>query len=257
MCETCGCGSTGHQILTGHSGGFRPVQEDSRISLSGLSLAKEIRVAQDVLGSNDRLAAENRKLFNEKGILALNLVGSPGSGKTTLIVKTIEALAGEMAIYVIEGDQYGSLDSERIAATGTAVVQINTGNGCHLDASGVGQAIGRLEPAPGSLLIIENVGNLVCPALFDLGEHQRVVILSVTEGDDKPVKYAPMFHGSPVCVINKTDLLQYVGFDLAKARENLHKINHHMQIVELSATTLEGLDRWLELIRWGLKNLQA
>ena len=257
MCNTCGCNDHENLISIGHPANFSPHQSKGAISLAPSSISNDIRIAQDVLGSNDLIASKTRAFLQEKGILSLNMVGSPGSGKTSLIVKTIEALASEMAIYVIEGDQYGSLDADKISATGTPVLQINTGNGCHLDAESVSRAIQTLVPASHSLLIIENVGNLVCPALFDLGEHKRVVIFSVTEGDDKPVKYAPMFHGSAVCLISKTDLLNYVDFNLKLASDNLKKINHHIQTIPLSASSGEGLNDWFEMIRRELNLLKS
>lgn len=257
MCNTCGCNDHKNLISIGNPANFNPPKAKEAISLAPSSVSNEIRIAQDVLSSNDLIASKTRRWFKERNILSLNLVGSPGSGKTSLIEKSIEALSAEMAIYVIEGDQYGSLDADRISATGTPVIQINTGNGCHLDAGSVNQAIEKLNPQPYSLLIIENVGNLVCPALFDLGEQKRVVIFSVTEGDDKPVKYAPMFHGSAVCLISKTDLLDYVDFNLRLAAGNLKKINHHIQTIPLSATSGEGLDEWFEMIRSELNLLKA
>jgi hydrogenase nickel incorporation protein HypB len=216
--------------------------------------AREIEVAENLLGENDAAAAENRSFLNDRKIFSMNLMGSPGCGKTTFIIKTIEALKGELDIYVIEGDQFGSLDADRISPTGARVIQINTGNGCHLDARSVGKAIKELELPENSLLFIENVGNLVCPALFDLGEHLRIVMLSVTEGDDKPVKYAPMFHGAAMCLINKTDLLEHVDFDLEKAQDNLRKINSKQKIITLSASRGSGMKDWIALLR---KEIQA
>lgn len=256
MCNTCGCHSTGQDTLAGKPFVFNNSQDTNKISLPDPMSAKEIRVAQDVLGSNDRIASQNRRMLDERNIFTLNLVGSPGSGKTTLIIKTIEALSPAMKIYVIEGDQYSSLDADRISNTQTPVIQINTGNGCHLDATNINRAINELNPATDSLLIIENVGNLVCPAMFDLGEHKRVVILSVTEGDDKPIKYAPMFHGSSACVINKTDLLAYVDFDLELAHTNLKKINHHLDVFPVSSTNGIGIPAWIDYIKSSIKTLR-
>ena len=175
------------------------------------------QIEQDILAKNDAYAARNRQLLADRGIFALNLVSSPGSGKTTLLVRTIEALRGRMPVAVIEGDQQTSLDADRIRATGAPAVQVNTGKGCHLDAHMVGHALDELAPADGSLLLIENVGNLVCPAAFDLGEAHKVVILSVTEGDDKPLKYPDMFHAADLMLVNKVDLLPYVEFDVDAA----------------------------------------
>jgi len=210
---------------------------------------KEVKIAEDVLTENNRLASENRLFFDDHQILTLNLMGSPGSGKTTFIMQTIEALKSEKAIYVIEGDQFGSLDSDRIRETGAQVIQINTGNGCHLDAISVSQAVKKLRPAKGSLVIIENVGNLVCPSLFMLGEHHRVVVFSVTEGDDKPLKYAPMFHEASVCIINKTDLLDFVPFDINAALSNLKKINNSLIVFTVSAYRGHGMELWLQYLK--------
>lgn len=179
-----------------------------------------------------------------QNILCLNLVSSPGSGKTTLLERTLTALKDELDFAVIEGDQQTTNDADRIHATGTKVTQINTGKGCHLDAHMVMHALQGLKPKENSVLFIENVGNLVCPAMFDLGEKERVVIMSVTEGDDKPLKYPDMFHTSTLCIINKTDLLPYVNFSMAKARENALKANYRLNIIELSCTTNDGMESW-------------
>lgn len=199
---------------------------------------------QDVLYQNNMLAQRNRGYFDAKNILALNLVSSPGSGKTSLLERTLNDLAGQLEFAVIEGDQQTTNDADRIGATGTRVTQINTGKGCHLDAHMVLHAVQGLKPKENSVLFIENVGNLVCPAMFDLGEQERVVIISVTEGDDKPLKYPDMFHSSTLCIINKTDLLPCVPFDMEKVKANARKVNHHLQIIELSCTTGEGLPQW-------------
>ena len=177
-----------------------------------------VAIEQDILGRNNAVAARNRQYFAQRGILALNLMSSPGSGKTTLLVRTIDALKAELPIAVVEGDQQTSLDADRIRATGAQAVQVNTGKGCHLDADMVERALATLAPAEASVVLIENVGNLVCPAAFDLGEAQKVVILSVTEGDDKPLKYPDMFHAADLMVINKVDLLPYVDFSTSTRR---------------------------------------
>lgn len=270
MCQTCGCDEKGSMITIGKPLHFQPKKQelkpekspksgspsplpDLMIDLSGESKGscgeREIEVVENLLGENDAAAAENRRFLNDRKIFSLNLMGSPGCGKTTFIIKTIEALKGELDIYVIEGDQFGSLDADRISATGARVIQINTGNGCHLDARSVGKALKDLKPKENSILFIENVGNLICPALFDLGEHQRLVMLSVTEGDDKPVKYAPMFHGANLCVINKTDLLGFVDFDIEKAKNDLRKINNKQKVIALSASKGSGMEEWLAFIR--------
>lgn len=200
----------------------------------------------DILQQNQLLAERNRGYFLAKSILALNLVSSPGSGKTSLLERTLTDLKGKMDCAVIEGDQQSSQDASRIAATSAPVVQINTGKGCHLDADMVSKALQQLKPANNSLLFIENVGNLVCPALFDLGEAKRVVIISVTEGDDKPIKYPDMFHSAQLCIINKIDLLPYVQFDVNKAKDYALQVNHHLKFLELSATTGQGMDQWYQ-----------
>jgi hydrogenase nickel incorporation protein HypB len=184
-----------------------------------------------------------------RNILALNLVSSPGSGKTTLLEKTIKQVKEEMPLFIIEGDQQTFNDADRIEAAGAPVVQVNTGQGCHLDAHMISHAVEKLEPTEGSLLFIENVGNLVCPSLFDLGESFRVVIMSVTEGEDKPLKYPNMFQSSHLCIINKTDLLPYLDFDLGKAIEYAKRVNHHLEFIELSAKTGEGLDKWHDWLK--------
>ena len=208
-----------------------------------------VELEQDILQQNNLLAERNRGFLEAKNILALNLVSSPGSGKTSLLERTLKDLAGEFSCYVIEGDQQTSNDADRIAATGAPVVQINTGKGCHLDSDMVNKALKKLRPAEDALLFIENVGNLVCPSLFDLGEGARVVIISVTEGDDKPIKYPDMFHSSHLCIINKVDLLPYVQFDVEKAKEYALRVNHHLEFIELSATSGQGMEQWYAWLR--------
>ncbi|HLF34150.1 MAG TPA: hydrogenase nickel incorporation protein HypB, partial [Cyclobacteriaceae bacterium] len=206
---------------------------------------------EDILGRNKLLAERNRGFLEARRVAALNLVSSPGSGKTSLLEMTLKVLKQKYPVTVIEGDQQTSMDAERIQATGVKVVQINTGQGCHLDADMVHKAITKLQPERDSFLFIENVGNLVCPALFDLGESRRVVIISVTEGIDKPLKYPNMFASSQLCIINKTDLLPYVDFDVTLAREYALRINRDLEFIEMSAKTGEGLSKW---ISW-LENL--
>jgi hydrogenase nickel incorporation protein HypB len=208
-----------------------------------------VELEQDILQKNNLMAERNRGFLEALGVQSLNLVSSPGSGKTALLERTLQELKEEIPCFVIEGDQQTSNDADRIAATGAPVVQINTGKGCHLDADMVNQAIKKLRPAAGSLLFIENVGNLVCPALFDLGEAQRVVIISVTEGDDKPAKYPDMFFSANLCIINKIDLLPYVQFDVEKAKQLALQVNHHLEFIELSATTGQGIEQWYEWLR--------
>ncbi|MEO8755289.1 MAG: hydrogenase nickel incorporation protein HypB, partial [Casimicrobiaceae bacterium] len=193
-----------------------------------------VRIEQDILARNDAYAAMNRRALADRGIFALNLVSSPGSGKTTLLVRTIEALNGRVPVCVIEGDQQTSLDADRIRATGAAAVQVNTGKGCHLDAQMVGQALAQLSPPDGCLLLVENVGNLVCPAAFDLGEAHKVVILSVTEGEDKPLKYPDMFHAASLLLVNKTDLLPYVDFDVDAAIGYARRVRPDIEAMRVS-----------------------
>jgi len=202
-------------------------------------------VETDILQKNNLLAQRNRGWFEAKGITALNLVSSPGSGKTSLLERTIRELGGSIFVAVIEGDQQTMNDANRIQRAGAPVVQVNTGNGCHLDAAMVHRACRELNPLDGSLLMIENVGNLVCPSLFDLGEAKRVVIMSVTEGEDKPLKYPNMFRSSDVCVINKIDLLPYLDFDLPMAKQYALQVNHHLEFIELSVKSGEGFDAWI------------
>ena len=216
-----------------------------------MSPARIVEVERDILGENDRLADRNREFFAGRGILALNLVSSPGSGKTTLLVRTVGDLIGRMPLAVIEGDQRTSFDADRIRATGVAAMQINTGKGCHLDAHMVGHGVERLDPDPGSVLFIENVGNLVCPAAFDLGEAHKVVMLSVTEGDDKPLKYPDMFHAADLMVLTKIDLLPYVPFDVDRCVGFARRINPAIEVIHLSATSGEGLDAWYQWIDRG------
>ena len=223
----------------------------------GMSQARMVQVEQDILGKNDALAADNRKRFAERGIFAVNLVSSPGSGKTTLLVRTIEALKGRHDIVVIEGDQETSHDADRIRATGARALQINTGKGCHLDADMVGKAVERLAPPAGSVLMIENVGNLVCPAGFDLGEAHKVVVLSVTEGEDKPLKYPDMFRRSSLMLLNKIDLLPYVEFDIAKCVEYARRVNPDIHVIEVSATKGQGMSEWFGWIEHGAQTAAA
>ena len=210
---------------------------------------RQITVEQDVMSKNNLLAERNRGYFEAKGIVVVNLVSSPGSGKTKLLERTIRELKDKMSFYVIEGDQQTMNDANRIHKTGVPVVQINTGEGCHLDADMINKAVKKLDPADHSVLMVENVGNLVCPALFDLGESTRVVIMSVTEGDDKPVKYPYMFSTSDLCIINKTDLLPYVDFDMDMAKEYAKQINPKLEIIEVSVMTGEGMEVWYEWLR--------
>ncbi|MBG0565114.1 hydrogenase nickel incorporation protein HypB [Actinoplanes aureus] len=205
-----------------------------------------ITLERKVLAHNDETARANRERLAARGVLAVNLMSSPGSGKTTLLERTIRDLGPDRPVAVVEGDQQTPLDAERIRRTGCPVVQINTGAGCHLDAEMLGAALDRLAPAAGSLLFVENVGNLICPALFDLGERDRVVILSVTEGADKPLKYPHAFAVAGLVVINKVDLLPYVEFDVAECRRHVSAVNPRAAVVEVSATRGDNLPAWYD-----------
>ena len=244
MCITCGCGtSSGHQH--GHEHEHR--HDDSHPHTHDHAEAhasRRISIEEDLLAKNNRLAAFNRALFEEKGILVLNLVSSPGSGKTSLLERTLRDLSGRYRCAVIEGDQQTDNDARRIAATGVPVRQINTGAGCHLDAHMVMHASEAFDLDNLDILFIENVGNLVCPAAFDLGEAHKVVVLSVTEGEDKPLKYPQMFHNSGLMVLNKIDLLPHLNFDVAQCKEYAARVSHDLAILEVSATTGQGLDGW-------------
>ncbi|MDP3876080.1 MAG: hydrogenase nickel incorporation protein HypB [Methylobacter sp.] len=254
MCGVCGCGE-GHSHSHDHEHDHEhPHDHDhhhehvaEHAHAPGLSQFRMVQIEQDILAKNNRYAGENRRYFGERGILALNLVSSPGSGKTTLLTETIAQLKDDLDIAVIEGDQQTARDAERIRATGVAAVQINTGKGCHLDAHRVGHAVESLELKQHSLLFIENVGNLVCPSSFDLGEAHKVVILSVTEGEDKPIKYPDMFHAADLMILNKTDLLPYLDFDSEQCIQYAKQVNPRIKILSLSAKTGEGMDSWL---RW-------
>jgi hydrogenase nickel incorporation protein HypB len=222
MCDVCGCHDEG---------------------------SRRLAVERDLLAANDGVAAANRALFAARGVLALNLVSSPGAGKTTLLERTVAEMAGELPVCVIEGDQQTDNDAARIRRAGARAVQVNTGSGCHLDARMVARAVAGLDPGPGCVLFIENVGNLVCPAMFDLGESAKVAIVSVTEGEDKPEKYPYMFRAASLCIVNKTDLVPHLGCDLARLRESARAVNPALDLIELSARTGEGVDRWLDWIR--------
>jgi hydrogenase nickel incorporation protein HypB len=214
-----------------------------------MSQSRLIRLEADILGKNARYAAANRDRFTAQGILALNLVSSPGSGKTTLLCRTLEAIGADYPVAVIEGDQQTSQDADRIRATGAPAIQINTGKGCHLDGHMVGHALDHLDPPAGSVLFIENVGNLVCPAAFDLGEGARVAILSVTEGEDKPLKYPDMFASADLVLVNKIDLLPYLDFDVDLAIAHMRRVNPRVRVLKVSARSGEGMGAWLDWLR--------
>ena len=225
----------------------------ARSHAPGLSQTRMVQIERDILGKNNALAADNRRFLAEHGIFAVNLVSSPGAGKTTLLVESIKALHGTLPVAVIEGDQQTSFDAERIRATGARAIQINTGRGCHLDASQVGHALEHLAPADDSVLFIENVGNLVCPAAFDLGEAFKVVVLSVTEGEDKPLKYPDMFAAAGLMVLNKIDLLPHVDFSVKRAIEYARRVRPGIEVLQVCATRGDGMDAWLAWVRRGVE----
>ena len=257
MCGTCGCGEAGVRVTElgtaapahghghGHASGHGHPPGDGHVPGAGRVVALE----EDILGANDALAAENRRVLTERGVLAVNLMSSPGSGKTTLLVRTLVDVGAELGMSVVEGDQETLLDAERIGATGARVVQVNTGAGCHLDATMLARAMAALAPAPGSVMVVENVGNLVCPALFDLGEAARVVVMSVTEGADKPLKYPHMFRTADLVLLNKVDLLPYVDFDVAACVAAARRARPGVEVLEVSATRGDGLDAWYAWVR--------
>jgi hydrogenase nickel incorporation protein HypB len=223
-------------------------------AVCGCGEARVLRVERDILSKNDAFARDNARAFAERGVFAINFVSSPGSGKTTLLVETIKRLKGRRPVAVIEGDQQTSRDAERIREAGAPAVQINTGKGCHLDAHMVGHAFDSLDPPRGAALFIENVGNLVCPAAFALGEAKRVVVLSVTEGEDKPIKYPDIFASADLMLINKADLMPYVDFDLAACLAHARRVNPRLAAMTVSARSGEGLDgflAWMETAEAG------
>jgi hydrogenase nickel incorporation protein HypB len=265
MCTVCGCGEgdtqiEGHEHTHDHhhhAHDHHPHgdhahdygQGPAHAHAPGLAQARMVQIETDILDKNNQYAAANRRWFSEHGILALNLVSSPGSGKTMLLTRTIDDQKNELGLSVIEGDQQTANDAERIRETGVKALQINTGKGCHLDAHMVGHALETLNPDDESVLFIENVGNLVCPAAFDLGEAHKVAILSVTEGEDKPIKYPDMFHASDLMLLNKIDLLPYLQFDVDKCIDYARRVNPGIKIIQVSATTGEGMDDWYRWIR--------
>ena len=250
MCATCGCGDDSAVITVAgheHDHQHHPHHHHDH-DHDGHTHTETISLEQKVLEKNDLLAERNRQWLAGRGILALNVTSSPGAGKTTLLERTIRELTADRPVAVIEGDQETLLDAERIRTAGARAVQVNTGAGCHLDADMVHRALHALGPESGSLLFIENVGNLVCPALFDLGERSKVVVISVTEGADKPLKYPHMFAAAGLIIINKVDLLPYVDFDLEKCTGYARSVNPGVNILPLSATTGEGVQAWYDWI---------
>ena len=278
MCMTCGCGDGNVKIdgqdvdavhqhvgadgivyrhVHAHPHGAAHAHAAAHSHAPGVTPARSLQIERDILARNDAFAAENRRGFEQQGVLALNLVSSPGSGKTTLLVRTIAALQGKTPLAVIEGDQQTSLDAERIRAAGATAVQINTGKGCHLDAQRVQQALATLALSPNALLFIENVGNLVCPAAFDLGEACKVVILSVTEGEDKPLKYPDMFGAARLMLLNKCDLLPHLDYDLGRVIENARRVNPAIEVLQLSARSGAGMQPWLDWLASELAALKV
>jgi hydrogenase nickel incorporation protein HypB len=270
MCGVCGCGS-GQKTVDGkaldehehhHAHEHSPDHEHSHdhdhghhhhhhdhAHAPGLDGARMVQIEMDIMSKNDGYAAQNRARFAASGQLALNLVSSPGSGKTSLLVRTLEDLKDEMALGVIEGDQQTANDADRIRATGVPAVQLNTGKGCHLDAHMVGHALDDLPLDDGGVLFIENVGNLVCPAGFDLGEAHKVVVLSVTEGEDKPLKYPDMFAAADLMLLNKIDLLPHLDFEVDAAIANARQINPSIRVLQVSARSGQGMEDWYAFLR--------
>ena len=266
MCTVCGC-SEGEVQIEGHSDGKDTHHHHDHghshgadraldfgagaagVHVAGQSQARLIEIEQDILSKNDAIAAKNRARLEAAGVVAVNLMSSPGSGKTTLLVETIKALKDVLPMAVIEGDQQTSNDAARIRETGVAALQVNTGKGCHLDADMVSTAIDHMELPRGGILFIENVGNLVCPAGFDLGEARRVVLASVTEGEDKPLKYPEMFATADAVVVSKCDLLPYLEFDVDALIANARKVRPRLDVLRTSATRAPGLDPWVQWLQ--------
>jgi len=273
MCGTCGCGSDNngptvlkpgeHQHSQSHEGhhhhghahdGHSHTHAHDGHTHSHDHKHKVLEIEQDILQNNQVLAARNRGYFEAKNVFALNLVSSPGSGKTSILERTLSDLKEEIPFYVIEGDQQTLNDANRIDALNIPVVQINTGKGCHLESDVVYKAVKKLELQNDAILMIENVGNLVCPSMFDLGESKRVVIISTTEGEDKPIKYPDMFHTADICIINKIDLLPYVNIDMEKLKNYALQVNPNLQFFEVSATNGDGMEAWY---KWLKSNMPA
>ncbi len=289
MCTTCGCVSgeasvegAVHDHVHPHADGAGPVHAHAsgpahyhaqtqlhgssvlehaaapaHAHAPGLKPSRMLSIEQDILAKNDAYAAQNRRLLAQRGIFALNLVSSPGAGKTALLVSTIQALDGRFGLAVIEGDQETSQDADRIRAAGARAVQINTGKGCHLDAHLVGHALAQLDPPRHGIVMIENVGNLVCPAAFDLGEAHKVVVLSVTEGEDKPLKYADMFRRASLMLLNKIDLLPHLDFDLGRCLDYARRTNPDLTVIGISAVTGAGMPEWLAWLEQGASSARA
>jgi len=259
MCGVCGCGNEdGKATITkpnqNHQDHSHEHHHDHNHSHDHHHHKTVIDLERDILQQNNVDAARNRGFFEAKNIFALNLVSSPGSGKTSILERSLKDLKSEQDFYVIEGDQQTMHDANRIDALNIPVVQVNTGKGCHLESDMIYDAVKQLNPTENSILMIENVGNLVCPSMFDLGENKRVVIISITEGEDKPIKYPDMFHTADICIINKMDLLPYLNFDVEKLKDYALQVNHHLEFFEVSATTGEGMDKWYDWLKNQITN---
>ncbi|NVK19682.1 MAG: hydrogenase nickel incorporation protein HypB [Methylocystaceae bacterium] len=275
MCTVCGCGTSkveeghhhhdhdhshSHSHDHNHDHGHHHHHHDhmhfgdndAGVSVPGMDEKRLISIEKDILSKNDHLAFHNRERLKAAGIFALNLVSSPGSGKTTLLTRSITDLKKDLPIAVIEGDQQTANDADRIRETGVQALQVNTGKGCHLDADMIGQAMDRIDLPKAGVLFIENVGNLVCPAGFDLGEAHKVAILSVTEGEDKPIKYPDMFAAADIMILTKIDLLPYLNFDVDTCIDYAKRVNPDLKVFQLSSTNGEGLDDWYEWIKSGV-----
>lgn len=267
MCTVCGCGEAenhthdhidgqasdhgndhGHHHDHAHEDQHHYGQGDAGVSVAGFTQDRLIKIEQNILSKNDGYADGNRRWLAERELLALNLVSSPGAGKTTLLVETLNALSGKISLGVIEGDQETENDADRIRETGVSAIQINTGKGCHLDAHMIGHALQELPVKAGGAVFIENVGNLVCPAAFDLGEASKVVVLSVTEGEDKPIKYPDMFAAANLMLLSKVDLLPYLDFDVDQVIEYALRVNPDLDVIQVSAKTGQGMEAWTDWI---------
>ena len=258
MCVTCGCGQSDGKTVTLDGEALGSHQHEGQSGdhhhhdHPGSDEPRLIRLEQDLLAKNNGFAEANRRVFRTSGTFVVNLVSSPGSGKTTLLARTAKELNARIPVAVIEGDQQTSLDAERVRETGVPAVQINTGRVCHLDAHMVGHAIEKLDLRPGGVLFVENVGNLVCPAEFDLGEDHKVVVASVTEGEDKPLKYPHMFAAASLMLLNKIDLLPHLRFDVERCTAYARRINPEIEVLEISAATGDGLHRWYDWLDCGM-----
>ena len=278
MCSVCGCGVGGNAVTLVHAHDDAPTHrghaahdhrhdhhdhhdhghrhhDHDHHHHEEAREARIVRVERDILEKNDRFAATNRSRFVESRTLVLNLVCSPGAGKTSLLVRTLQDLRKAHALAVIEGDQQTRLDADRIEATGVPAVQINTGKMCHLDAKMIAEALAEVPPPPGGVMFVENVGNLVCPAGFDLGEAAKVVLVAVTEGEDKPLKYPDMFHAAGLVLVTKTDLLPHLDFDVDLLETNARKVNPRAEVLRVSTRTGSGLGAWYAWIEAHRPNL--